>query len=73
MVCRMPSAATTTTGGGDRGATDGATTIAVNLSKSYLQTLFEEVIPAGTVDTGWGIWTERAERPSWICRHQKLT
>ena len=53
-------------------ATDGTTTIAVNLDRTYLQTIFAEVTPAGTVDTGHGIWTEERGDPIWICRHQKI-
>ena len=47
--------------------------IAVNLDRAYLQTIFAEVLPAGTVDTGHGVWTEERGDPIWICRHQKLT
>ena len=50
---------------------DGTTTIAVNLDKTYLQTIFTDVTPAGTVDTGHGIWTEERGDPIWICRQQK--
>ena len=54
-------------------AADGATTIAVNLDKSYLQTIFASVTPAGAVDTGHGIWSEERGDLIWICRDQKLT
>ena len=51
---------------------DGTTAIAVNLDKAYLQTIFSDVTPAGTVDTGHGIWTEERGDPIWICRGQKV-
>ncbi len=57
---------------GPGAATDGTTTIAVNLDKAYLQTIFADVTLAGTVDTGHGIWTEEGGDPIWICRHQKI-
>ena len=57
---------------GPAGATDGATTIAVDLSQSYLETIFGQVTPASTVDTGHGVWTEERGDPIWICRQQKL-
>jgi hypothetical protein len=56
---------------GPPGAADGATTIAVNLSSGYLGTIFADVTPAGTVDTGHGVWTEERGAPIFICRHQK--
>jgi 4-amino-4-deoxy-L-arabinose transferase-like glycosyltransferase len=55
---------------GTQGATDGATTIAVNLDKSYLRTIFGSVTPVGTVDTGYGIWTEERGAPIFVCRDQ---
>lgn len=51
---------------------DGATTIAVNLDRGYLLTIFGEVTPAGTVDTGHGIWTEERGDPIYVCSHQKV-
>jgi hypothetical protein len=51
-------------------ARDGGTTIAVNLDRTYLLTIFRQVIPAGTVDTGHGIWSEEKGDPIWICRSQ---
>ena len=48
-----------------------ATTIAVDLPRSYLLTIFAHVTPAGTVDTGHGVWTEERGDPIWICRDQK--
>jgi 4-amino-4-deoxy-L-arabinose transferase-like glycosyltransferase len=58
---------------GPAGAANGATTIAINLSRRYLETIFTDVTPAGTVDTGHGVWTEERGDSIWICRHQKLT
>jgi len=51
---------------------NGATTIAVDLPRSYLQTIFSEVIPAGSVATPNGVWSEERGDPIWICRGQKL-
>jgi len=58
---------------GPRGATDGATTIAVDLDRAYLLTIFSSVTPAGTVDTGHGVWTEELGDPIWICRGQRVS
>jgi Dolichyl-phosphate-mannose-protein mannosyltransferase len=58
---------------GPTGATDGATTIAVNLSRDYLDTIFTQVVPAGTVEAPHGIWTEERGEPIWICTKQKIT
>jgi hypothetical protein len=54
-------------------ALDGSTTIAVNLDRAYLLSIFRQVTPAGTVDTGHGIWSEEKGDPIWICRGQWLT
>ena len=58
---------------GPAGATDGATTIAVNLSRTYLDTMFGEVVPAGSVETPNDIWSEERGEPIWICRKQKVS
>jgi 4-amino-4-deoxy-L-arabinose transferase-like glycosyltransferase len=58
---------------GPADARDGATTIAVNLSSSYLRTIFESVTPAGTVATPGGVWSEERGDPIWICRGQRIT
>ena len=58
---------------GPAGARNGATTIAIDLSKSYLTSIFAQVTPAGTVDTPHGVWTEERGDPIWICHRQKLT
>ena len=58
---------------GPRGATDGATTIAVNLDRDYLLTIFSSVTPAGTVDTGHGVWTEERGDPIFVCRGQRVS
>ena len=57
---------------GPAGARDGATTIAVNLPRSYLLTIFSRVTPAGTVTTPDGVWTEERGDPIWICTGQKV-
>jgi hypothetical protein len=54
-------------------ALDGATTIAVNLPRSYLLTIFSEVSPAGTVATPGGVWSEERGDPIWVCRGQKVS
>jgi hypothetical protein len=58
---------------GPAGAVDGATTIAVNLERSYLETIFTQVTPAGTVQTPHGVWSEERDDPIWICRGQKTS
>jgi len=58
---------------GPAGARDGATTIAVNLPRAYLETIFTEVIPAGAVRTPGDVWTEERGAPIWVCRGQKVT
>lgn len=58
---------------GPGNAKDGATTIAVDLPRSYLQTIFSEVIPAGSVATPDGVWSEERGDPIWVCRGQRLT
>lgn len=50
-----------------------STTIAVNLDRAYLLTIFGQVVQAGTVDTGHGVWSEERGEPIWICRQQKIT
>ncbi|HTD49072.1 MAG TPA: hypothetical protein VK771_00645, partial [Acidimicrobiia bacterium] len=57
---------------GPTSATDGATTIAVNLSRTYLDTIFGEVVRAGSVETPNNIWSEERGDPIWICRNQKI-
>jgi hypothetical protein len=58
---------------GPAAGADGAAVIAVNLDRSYLDTIFAQVLPAGTVDTGHGVWSEERGAPIWICRRQKVT
>ena len=58
---------------GPAGARDGATTIAVNLPKAYLLTIFSQVRPAGSVSTPDGVWSEERGEPIWICTGQKVT
>ncbi len=58
---------------GPAGAHDGATTIAVDLPRSYLLTIFSKVEPAGTVKAPHGVWTEERGDPIWICTGQKVS
>jgi hypothetical protein len=58
---------------GPAGARDGATTIAINLSKSYLLSIFSQVKSAGTVATPNGVWSEERGEPIWICTGQKIS
>jgi hypothetical protein len=58
---------------GPAGAHDGATTIAVNLSRSYLLTIFSTVTSAGSVSTPGGEWTEERGDPIWICQNQRVS
>lgn len=57
---------------GPGGARDGATTIAVNLPRGYLLTIFSHVAAAGTVATPGGLWSEERDDPIWICTGQKV-
>ena len=50
-----------------------STTIAVDLDPGFLRTIFGQVTPAGTVDTGHGVWTEERGDPIWICRDQRVS
>ena len=58
---------------GPAAARNGATTIAVDLPRHYLLTIFSQVQPAGTVSTPYGVWTEERGDPILICRGQKET
>jgi hypothetical protein len=58
---------------GPAGATDGSTTIAVNLSKSYLLSIFSHVRSAGSVATPNGVWSEERGEPIWLCTGQKIS
>ena len=58
---------------GPAGARDASTTIAVNLSKSYLLSIFSQVTPAGTVATPNGVWSEERGEPIWLCTGQKIS
>jgi len=57
---------------GPAGATDGATTIAVDLPRDYLTTVFGQVVSAGSVETPHDIWSEERGDPIWICREQLI-
>jgi 4-amino-4-deoxy-L-arabinose transferase-like glycosyltransferase len=52
-------------------APDGSTTVAVNLSRGYLLTIFSDVSLAGRVTTPHGVWSEERGDPIWICRGQR--
>ena len=58
---------------GPGSARDGATTIAVDLPKDYLLTIFSSVSAAGTVTTPDGVWSEERDDPIWICTGQKVS
>jgi hypothetical protein len=58
---------------GPAGANGGTTTIAVNLTRSYLLTIFRHVTPAGTVRTPGGVWTEERGDPIFVCTGQKVS
>ena len=58
---------------GPGNAANGATTIAINLSREGLRDQFGEVELAGRVTTPHGVWSEERDAPIWICRHQKQT
>ena len=53
-------------------ADDHSTTIAVNLDRAYLETIFAHVAPAGTVDTGHGVWSEERGEPISVCTGQRV-
>ena len=55
------------------GAHDGSTTIAIDLDRSYLTTIFGQVTSAGTVHTPHGVWTEERGDPIYVCRDQKIS
>lgn len=54
-------------------ARDGATTIAVDLPRAYLLTIFSSVTSAGAVVTPGGVWSEERDEPIWICTGQKIS
>jgi hypothetical protein len=55
---------------GPAGARDGATTIAVDIPRSFLRTFFTRVRPAGSVRTPHGVWTEERDDPISVCQGQ---
>jgi 4-amino-4-deoxy-L-arabinose transferase-like glycosyltransferase len=57
---------------GPVGARDGATTIAVNLPRSYLLTIFSSVRPLGRVSTANNVWSEERGDPIWLCTGQTV-
>ena len=58
---------------GPTGAIDGSTTIAVNLTRTYLRSIFRNVVPAGSVATPDGVWTEERGDTIWICTGQRVS
>ena len=58
---------------GPAGATNGATTIAVNVPRDALTGMFASVTRAGSVNTGHGVWTEERGEPLWVCRGQSMS
>jgi 4-amino-4-deoxy-L-arabinose transferase-like glycosyltransferase len=58
---------------GPGGATNGATTVAVNLPRGYLNTIFGQVVSVGSVRTPHNVWSEERGDPIWICRKQKMS
>ena len=58
---------------GPAGAPNRSTTIAVNLPRSYLLTIFTHVQAAATVSTPHGVWSEERDDPIWICTGQRQT
>ena len=55
---------------GPGGAPDRSTTIAVNVSRAYLLTIFGQVRYEGQVKTPGGVWTEERGDPIWLCTDQ---
>lgn len=51
-------------------APDDSTTIAVNLPRSYLETIFAKVVLVGTVQTPDGAWTEERGDQIFLCTGQ---
>jgi len=54
-------------------SSDHSTTIAVDLSRSYLKTIFRQITSAVSVRTPGGVWSEERGDPIWICSHQKVS
>jgi hypothetical protein len=54
-------------------ASNHSTTIAVNMSRSYLRTMFADVELVGHVRTPGGVWTEERGAPIYLCRGQLRT
>ena len=52
---------------------DDSTTIAVDLPRSYLLTLFRSVAPAGVVETPHHVWSEERGDPIYVCTGQYRT
>ena len=58
---------------GPGNASNDSTTIAVDLPRSYLLTIFARVRPAGEVETPGGIWSEERGDPIWVCDDQLIS
>lgn len=54
-------------------APNDSTTIAVNLPRPYLLTIFRSVTPAGAVQTPHDVWTEEGGDPIYLCTQQYRT
>jgi hypothetical protein len=54
-------------------ARNGATTITIELDRSYLSTIFDSITPAGTVATPHNAWSEERGAPIFVCRHQRVS
>jgi 4-amino-4-deoxy-L-arabinose transferase-like glycosyltransferase len=52
-------------------APDDSTTIAVNIDRSFLQTIFAGVEAAGQVRTPGGVWSEERDAAIYLCRGQR--
>ena len=50
---------------------NNSTTIAIDLPRSFLRTMFADVSLAGTVQTPGDVWTEERGDPIYLCTHQR--
>jgi hypothetical protein len=58
---------------GATNATDDSTTIAINLSRTYLQTIFRNVVPAGLSPRLTVCEPRERGDPIWICTGQRVS
>jgi hypothetical protein len=56
---------------GPGAAPDDSTTIAINIGRGYLETLFTDVRSVGAVHTPGNVWTEERGEPIYLCRGQR--